>query len=151
MSGWTNKGKYKCMGIWLRNETAPTTFYLALFLATSTFDQDVNTISDVNEIAAGNGYITGGKAVARSAAGFDVWTEDDTNDWGFVQLADVVWTASGGPIPSSGNGARYCALVDDNGTVSLREIYGFGDLSSDQSVSSGQTLTLQNFEFRLTE
>lgn len=75
----------------------------------------------------------------------------DASDWSLIQLADLIWTASGGSLPASGNGARYCALTDDNGTVSAREIYAWGDLVTDQSVSNGQTLTLQDFELRLTE
>lgn len=148
-SGWTNRGRYKGLGVWLRAETAPTTFYLALLTSATTPDADDNTMADVTEIAAGTGYTTGGAAVARSAVGFDVWTEDDANDRAFVQLADVVFTASGGSIPNSGSGARWAVLTDDNGTVASRELYAWFDLGSDRSVSDGQTLTLQNAELRL--
>lgn len=78
-------------------------------------------------------------------------TEDDTSDVAYVQVKDVVWTAAGGALPVSGNGARYAVLLDDNATVGLRQVIAFWDLSSDRSVSSGQTLTLQNLELRLTE
>jgi hypothetical protein len=78
-------------------------------------------------------------------------TEDDTNDRGLVQVKDIAWTASGGSIPASGNGARYAVLTDDNGTVGSREVYAYWDLTADRTVSVGQTLTLQNLELRLNE
>jgi hypothetical protein len=68
-----------------------------------------------------------------------------------VQAKDLVWTASGGTLPASGNGARYCVFTDDNGTDGSREIITYFDLVSDRQVSSGQSLTLQNCEVRLTE
>jgi hypothetical protein len=87
----------------------------------------------------------------KDATDFDVITEDDTNDWGRVQVKDLVWTASGGPIPASGDGARYAIFTDDNGTIGSREVYAYWDLTSDRTVSDGQTLTLQDCELRITE
>ena len=62
--------------------------------------------SDVSgqKIAAGNGYTANGISVARNTTDWDVLTQDDTNDRALVQLKNIVWTASGGPIPSSGGG-----------------------------------------------
>lgn len=151
MAGWTNKGKYKVLGWSLRAETPPTVFYVALVTSAVAPNADINTLSQLTEIAAGNGYTTGGYQIARSAVGFDVWTEDDTNDRGLIQVKDVIWTASGGPIPISGSGARYAVLTDDNVTVGSREIYAYWDLVSDRTVSSGQTLTLQDCELRINE
>jgi hypothetical protein len=103
---------------------------------------DINVLTDLTEIAAGNGYTAGGAAVARNTTtGFDSLTEDDTNDLGSIQLQDVTWTASGGSIPSSGNGARYVVLVDDSANVIC-----FWDLDSDVTVTSGQQLTIQDGE-----
>ena len=79
----------------------------------------------------------------------DVLTEDDANDRGLTQAKDIVWTASGGSIPASGDGARYAVLLDDNATVGSREVLAWWDLTSDRSVSDGQTLTLQDCELRL--
>ena len=112
---------------------------------------DTNTLSDLTEIAAGNGYTTGGYQLTPGSTDFDVHTEDDAEDRGLVQVKDVVWTASGGPIPASGNGARYAVLLDDNATIANREVLAYWDLTSDRSVSDGQTLTLQNCELRLDE
>lgn len=147
---WTNRGAYLILGTYFRGATAPTAFYAALYTSAIAPDQDRNTNADMTEIAAGNGYTSGGASVARSAAGFDVYTEDDTNNRALVQCADIVWTASGGSLPATGGGARYLGLTDDNATVSARQIVGIFDLVSDRSVSSGQSLTIQDAEFRLT-
>ncbi len=112
---------------------------------------DTNTLGELTQIAVGNGYTTGGYSLLRNATDFDVWTEDDTNDRGLIQIKDVVWTAAGGPIPATGSGARYAVLTDDNATVASREVYHYFDLVSDRSVSSGQTLTLQDCELRINE
>ena len=146
---WTNRGAYLMLGTYFRGAAAPATFYMVLHTSAIAPDQDRNTVSDMTEIAAGNGYTSGGAAVARSAVGFDVYTEDDTNNRALVQCADVVWTASGGSLPASGGGARYARLVDDNATVGSRQIIGTLDLVSDRTVSVGQTLTLQDCEFRI--
>ena len=150
MAGWTNRGKYDALALWARTTSPVTsTFYLALIKSTPT--ADTNTMSDVTQIATGNGYNDGGLSVSRNTTDFDVLTEDDTNDLAYVQLKDFSWSASGGPIPSDSNGATYCVLTDDNATVANRDIFHYGSLSSARVVSSGQTLTLQNFEIRLTE
>lgn len=151
MAGWTNKGKYKILGWPLRQETMPTNFYVALVTSATAPVADTNTLGQLTEITAGNGYNAGGLVLAKSAVSFDVWTEDDTNDRGLIQIKDLVWTASGGPIPASGSGARYAVLTDDNATVASREVYFYWDLVSDRQVSDGQTLTLQNCEIRINE
>lgn len=147
-SGVTNKGKYKLLGWVFRASTIPTNFYIALI--SSTPDVDDNTKADVTECANGNGYTTGGTSLTPGGTDFDVWTEDDTNDRGLVQLKDIVWTASGGDLPS-GQNARYAILTDDNVTDGSREVYVFWDLTSNRYVSDGQTLTLQDCEIRLTD
>lgn len=151
MPGFTNRCKYNICNIVFRAATAPTQFNLALITSATAPTAAINLFSELTEIAAGNGYTSGGAAVTRNATGFDVLTEDDVNNRGYVQLADVAWTASGGPIPASGSGARYCTLLDNNATVGSREVWAWGDLGADQSVSAGQTLTLQNFELRIND
>ena len=151
MAGWTNKGKYKILGWSFRAEASPASFYVALVVSTIAPTADTNTLAGLTEIAAGNGYTTGGYNLVKTAVGFDVWTEDDTNDRGLIQAKDVVWTASGGPIPASGLGARYAVLLDDNATVSAREVLAYWDLVSDRTISAGQTLTLQDCELRINE
>jgi hypothetical protein len=151
MAGWTNKGKYKALGWAFRGTTIPTNFYVGLVTSAVAPVADTNTFSQLTEITAGNGYTTGGFSLTPGGTDFDVWTEDDTNDRGLVQVKDVAWTASGGSIPSAGGGARYAVLLDDNVTIGSREVYAYWDLTSDRTVSDGQTLTLQDCELRMNE
>jgi len=150
MAAITNKLKYKILGWVFRATSLPTNFYAALTTSAVAVVADTNTKTELTEIANGNGYTTGGISLTKGATDFDVWTEDDTNDRGLIQLKDIVWTASGGPIPASGGGAREMVLTDDNATQANREIYCGWDLVSDRSVSSGQSLTIQDAELRIT-
>lgn len=151
MAGWTNKGKFRLLGRGYQGVALPTNYYVALVTSATAPDADTNTLSQLTEIAAGNGYTSGGISLSKNSTDFDVLTEDDTNDRGLIQIKDLVWTASGGTLPGSGSGARYAVLTDDNATVGSREVYHFWSLVSDRSVSDTQTLTLQNCEIRLTE
>lgn len=151
MSGWTNKGKMRLLEWALRGGTIPTTFYVALFTSAVAPSAATNTKSQLTEIANGQGYTTGGIAVNNDSTDFDTLTEDDGNNRGLIQIKDLVWTAVGGALPASGNGARYAVLTDDNATQGSREVIFFWDLGADYAVSSGQTLTLQNLEIRINE
>ena len=151
MAGWTNKLKYRILGWAFRGATIPTNFYLALATSAAAPGADTNTLSQLTEVANGQGYTTGGYQLTPNSTDFDVLTEDDDNDRGLVQLKDIVWTASGGNLPASGSGARYAVLIDDNVTVGSREVLGYFDLTSDRTVSDGQSLTLQNVELRINE
>lgn len=148
---WTNKGKEHALGYGFRGVTVPTNYYIALVTSANAPDADTNILDDLTEIAAGNGYTAGGLELTPGTTDFDVLTEDDTNDRGLVQVKDVVWTATGGALPSTGSGARYAVLVDDNTTLTNREVLAYWDLVSDRQVSDGQGLTLQNCELRLNE
>ena len=149
--GMTNKGKYRLLGWAFRGDTIPTNFYVALVTSAVAPTEDTNTFTELTEIADTQGYTTGGYQLTPGSTDFDVHTEDDSGDRGLVQIKDIVWTASGGSIPASGDGARYAVLLDDNATVANREVLAYWDLTSDRSVSDGQTLTLQNCEIRLDE
>lgn len=149
--GWTNRGLKRILDITFRQQNVPTNWYIMLFTVDDVPDADTNTVSDLTEIAAGNGYTTGGYQLTPGATDFDVLTEDDSNDLAFIQVKDVVFTASGGSIPDSGGGARYAALVDDNGTIADREVIFWWDLASDHTVGDGGTNTLRNLEARLTQ
>ncbi len=129
------------------NEVVITATYVAeTFGGTETVHEapgpNTNLLTDLTEIATGNGYSAGGEAVARDiTTGFDSLTEDDTNDQAYLQLQNVEWTASGGSIPASGDGIRYPVLVDDAGNVVC-----FWDLATFDSVSTGQKFTIQDAE-----
>ncbi len=148
-SVFTNRGLYLILGEYFRAAAAPAAFYCPLFTAATAPTVDTNVVGDLTQIATGDGYSDGGPSKARSAVGFDVWTEDDTNDRALVQVSDVVYTASGGPIPASGSGASWMGISDDNATVANRQLLGVFDLVSPRTVSDGQTLTIQDSEFRI--
>jgi len=150
-SGITNRGKKNFLDYIFRNATEVTNFYIFLITSAVTPTVDINTKSELTEIATGNGYTAGGISLNRDSTDFDTLTEDDTNDRALIQLKNIVWTASGGNLPSSGNGARYAILTDDNGTLGSREVWTFWDLVSDRTISDTQTLTLIDCEMRLTE
>ena len=155
MAGFTNRGKLRVLEMTFRNEYAggslPSNLYVALCTSATAPTADINTLSELTEITAGNGYTTGGYQLSFGATDFDSQGEDDGSDYSYIQVKDVVWVASGGELPSAGDGARYAVLTDDNGTVGDREVLTYWDLSSDRTVSDGQSLTLQNCELRLTE
>ena len=149
-SGRTNRGRYLELSYVYRGATPPTNFYVALCTSAVTPTVDINTLGELTEIAAGNGYTTGGYQLARNSTDFDVLTEDDSGDLAKVQVKDVTWTASGGSLPASGNGARWAVLTSDEATVANRQVFAWHDLVSDRSVSVGQPLTLQDLELRTT-
>ncbi len=152
MAGFTNRGKFLLLQELFRNPTEVTNFYVALVTSATAPNADHNTLSELTEIAAGNGYTSGGIQLARNSTDFDVLTENDgATDNALIQIKDLVWTASGGSLPASGNGARYAVLTTDEATVGNRQILAFFDLTADRQVSVGQPLTLQNCELRLTE
>ncbi len=148
MAGLTNKGKFRILEKYYRGGD---TFNAALVTSAVAPVADTNTFGQLTEIAAGNGYTTGGLALTGNAIDFDVITEDDVNDRAFIQTKDLVWTAAGGNLPGSGSGARYLVLTDNNATIANREVLNYWDLVSDRVVSDTQALTLQNSEFRLNE
>lgn len=146
---WTNRGKFLTSSWAFRNATRPTNFYVALVTSAVAPTADTNTLSELTEIAAGNGYTAGGYQLTPGNTDFDSLVENDTNDRSELQLKDIVWTAAGGSIPASGGGARYAVLLTDEATVGNRQVICAWDLVSDRSVSSGQPLTLQNCELRI--
>ena len=153
-SGWTNRGKLRVLQYAMRNESVPTTFNLALATSATAPTKLTNTFSQLTEIPAGNGYTSGGSAVARTTAGFDVATQSTSVDSGagFVQAADVVYTATtAGSIPSSGTGARWAVLLNDSTNIGARDVLHYFDLVSARTVSAGQSLTIQDAQINIQE
>ena len=156
MAGVTNKGKFRTLESYYRGVSSPTNFYIALVTSAVAPTADTNTFSELTEISTGNGYAGGGIALTPGTADFDVLTQDSTNDRGFIQIKDVTWTASGGSIPSTGNGIKYAILTDDNTTQANREVLDFWDLTTvgstaSKSITAGLDLTLLDCEIGLNE
>jgi hypothetical protein len=149
MSGFTNRGK-KLMADWLfRGVALPTNFYAHLVTSAVAPVADTNTLGELTEIAAGNGYAA--IALSKNTTDFPTNTEDDSNDRADVFIKNLVWTASGGNLPASGNGARWLVITTDEGTVANRQVVMFFDLQSDRTVSVGQNLQATSPNFRLDE
>ena len=86
---------------------------------------------------------------------FDVVISDadaDTNNYGYIQLKNIEWTATG-TFPSSGDGASYAVLMDNAGgsaDATGNKVIAWFDLGGERTLSSGQKLSLQDLEIRLT-
>lgn len=147
----TNRGKKLLLQYALQNASPPATFFLALATATTVPTVDTDTMLQISEIAVGNGYASGGIAVARNATDWNTLIEDDTADAATVKIIDRTWTAVGGTLPISGLGARWAFLTTDEATVTSRQILMAFDLVSANQVSAGQPLTIQNAIAKLAE
>lgn len=147
----SNRGAYNILRNTFGGDTPDATFKFALITAASAPTVDsILFASPLVEIAAGNGYTAGGETLTPGDVDFDVWTEDTTNDWALVQLADVTFSAVGGPIPASGDDARYALLTDPHATQTLREIFASWDLGGDYGVGQDQDLVIKDCEIKLT-
>ncbi len=142
-SNWTNKGKKECLKAYFRNGSQR---YIAVVTGDNVPNEDTNTLGELTEIAAGNGYPSGGYPISGDATGFDVLTEDDNGNRAFCQIKDVVIEARGGSIPARGNPARYLVLTDANATKSNREVIAFFDLVRNRTLADTDTMPLQNLE-----
>lgn len=143
----TNRGVKAMVNTYFRADATdtPTTFRMALVTSAVVPTVDTALLSELTQIATGNGYTTvtsgAGLAVERSSVGFDTITQDDTNNRAFVQIKDLTWTASG-TFPASGNPARYAVLVDDEASPQVIAVF---DLGNDVTLVNGQPLILQNY------
>jgi hypothetical protein len=151
MAGWTNKGKMRMLQWGIQGVSYPANYFLALCTDATAPTQDTNTLADLTQIAVGNGYADGGMSVARDATDWPDLAEDDTGDKATLKAKDLVFTATGGPLPASGSGARYAVLLGPNATPSAREVLFYWDLVSARSVSQDQTLTLQDSEIDIIQ
>lgn len=151
--GWTERGKYHLLdrvrGASLASPLDQFNFALVTDAVAPTYD--TVTFGELTEVAAGNGYTSGGIAVNRNSTDFDVLGINTGDDYAYIQLKDMVWTASSGPLPSSGGGMRYAVLTDNNAVVADREILYFWDLGSSYTIGDTQSFTVADAEIRIGE
>lgn len=114
---------------------------------------DTNIVTDCPgaEIAAGNGYTSGGTQLSINPTDFPGLSENDTTDVASIQLKALAWTAAGGTLPASGSGAAFLILTDDNGTLGSREVEAWFDLGGQRQVSDGQSLSTSGGELHLRQ
>lgn len=145
---WMNRGKYLMFGYVFRGVTLPTNFYVALVTDAVTPSEDTNTLGELTQIATGNGYTDGGYELTPGETDFDVLTEDDSADESILQLKDVSWTASGGSIPDTGDGAMYAVLTTDEVVVADRQVIAAWDLGSERSITDTHELKFADCELK---
>jgi len=148
-SGVTNRGKF-LFGQGYFQGTLPANIYAALVTETIAPTADTDTLAQLEEIAAGNGYTSGGIMLNRDDIDFTV-AEDDTADVATVTVRDLSYDAAGGTLPSDGVGARWLVLTTDEATVGERQVIAYHDLQSPRVVSDGQSLILKSTQIRLVE
>lgn len=120
----TARGCYLLLSYVFRGAAVPTNYYMMLFTSATAPTSATNTAGQLTAIANGNGY-TDGYALSRGVTDFPTAVTDDATDQVTLTVKTVYWTASGGSIPSSGNGAYYAALTTDEVTVANRQIIGW--------------------------
>lgn len=92
-------------------------------------DAAANTVlADITQIAAGNGYVTGGLALTTT------WTK--SGGVSKFDATDKVITASGGPIGPF----RYVVIVNDTSASKL--LVGYWDYGSARTLADGEDLTV---------
>lgn len=88
-----------------------------------------SVLADITQIAAGNGYTTGGNTINILSSSQSGGTYSLVGD-------DVVFTASGGSIADF----RYIVMYDD--THASDALIAYADYGSTVSLSDGQTFTI---------
>lgn len=145
-NGQTNRLRYNLLDVYFRGTAAPSGFFLALCTSGSPPTDDTNVFGDLVEIADGNGYTAGGYALTPGATDFDVLTEDDGNDQAYVQIKDVEWLASGGPIPASGDPVRYVVLLGPHATPASREVLDWWDFGGNITAPDGSGILARDLQ-----
>jgi hypothetical protein len=104
-------------------------------LLTNTAPVATNSVkADLTEISAGNGYTAGGNTAS-------VTSSAQTSGTYKLVLGDpATWTASGGPIPSTGAGFRYAVLYND--TAANKELIGWWDYGSSITLAAGESFAV---------
>lgn len=133
----TKQYTYDCQMMSAGKLAIPGSLYVAL--VTDAPDYNTSTFGELDEIAAGNGYTSGGQEVEPG----DIAVSKETT-YTELELPVIQWIADGGTIPGSGDGALYAVLLTDEVTVSDRRVWGYGQLSGETIVSDGQALELGN-------
>ena len=147
MAFWTNIALFRALDRYYRGAPPPGFFYLAFVTDTPAPTAQTQTLSELTEIAAGNGYSSGG--IPLTIAPFPTFIQEAAAS--SAELKDIVVGAVGGPIPSSGSGARYAVLTNDNATIADREVYFVWDMASERVIADGGTLVMSDAMLRFRQ
>jgi len=102
-------------------------------LVTSSYAANIDShdnFDDITNEVSGTGYTAGGATLTSPTV-----TQDNTNDRGVFDAADVTWA-------SSTITARGAVIYKSTGTASTSKILGYVDFGADKS-SSGSDFTIQ--------
>lgn len=106
---------------------------LKIALTNTAPNASTNTVlADITQVANGNGYTTGGTAVTVTGS------SQTGGTYALTQSADVVFTATGGSIPSF----RYAVLYNDTPTSPADPLIGYWDYGSSVTLAVGETFTV---------
>lgn len=146
----TQRGFNQLFDIVFNGATPPADFRLILITSAAVADVDTNTLSELVEIAAGNGYAAGGFTIPRNATGFPNLTEDDILNRVEITIQTVQIAAAGGPIPASGGGMNQAVLTD--GTGGAANVFAAYDVpGAPVTVPDGNTLDLRDGQLILSQ
>lgn len=101
---------------------------LRVALSNTAPSQSNTQLSQITQIASGNGYTTGGTAAS-------ITSSSQTSGTYRLVLGDVVFTATGSMGPF-----RYAVLYND--TATNDELIGWWDYGSSITLNSGETFTV---------
>ena len=113
-------------------------FKLALFTSASNAATTTLSVlgSVTNEVASGNGYLTGGKSLAGIT-----WAAGASASEMRLDATATIWSASGGSIAN----AKHAVLYDftSGASAGARKLVATSQLSTSQfSITAGNTLTI---------
>jgi hypothetical protein len=113
-----------------------STFKVLLTTSAYTEDKDTHLVRTAvtNEVAAGNGYTTGGNTVTVTVA------KDNATDRITITLPGSTWTTAAGQTLT----ARKAVYYQNVGTAATDRLVAVVDFTTDQTASNGGTLTLSN-------
>lgn len=124
--------------------------YLVLLTSVTPPNDNTVTMANVSEVAAGNGYTSGGILLGFSdlTIGADVAHPETGALGNYITVAPQSWTASGGFLPN-GEAARYAALTSIGAVIANRYIYDIFAFGKAEQVPDGFPFSLPDIEFFL--
>ena len=142
---WTSRGISRFTN-WLDGGTAPTT--LRLRLTTDVPTWATKAMSELSEIPTGNGYSP--INVNPGSTNWSGETENDDDDARYLErrLRERGWDASGGDIPTSGDGFE-AVILTDNATDPA--VIAYIDLGRARTILDGTSLTIPSLALRFAE
>ena len=142
---WTSRG-IREFTAWLDGGSVPSALRLRLTRDVPTWA--TKSMSELTEIPNGNGYSA--LNVNPSLTNWPTESENDDEGARFLERASRQrsWNASGGDIPSSGDGFMAVVLTDTGGNPN---VIAYIDLGRKRTVLSGTSLTIPSLALRFAE